>query len=304
MNTPVKPDLAKAAGLMMASALSFALMTIAVRLASKQMPVLETAFWRNLAGFAVAIPFVLRAHRAIPRTQQIGKYLIRCGIGFFSMVAIFWSIANLPLAQAVSISYSSALFVTIAAALFLGEMVRARRWAAVIVGFIGVLVLVRPFSHAFQIGTLVAVLAALLNASVSIQLKQLTKVDDPYTVVFYTYLFWVVLSFLPALHNWVWPSGIIWLYIAALGLFGTGGQLLWTRAMQLGEVSALSPISFLQLPIVTLFGWWLFNENVDTYTVLGAAIILGSNFYIAHREATLARQARSQRPTHDVPPNS
>lgn len=289
---------------MVASAVSFACMTIAVRMVSQSLPVLETAFWRNLAGFFVAIPFVLRVHHKIPRTSQPGKYFIRCGIGILSMYSIFWSIAHLPLAQAVSISYSSALFVTVAAALFLGEVVRIRRWMAVIAGFIGVLILVRPFSHAFEIGTLVAVMAALLNAAVSIQLKQLTKIDDPYTVVFYTYLFWVGMSLWPALPDWQWPSGITWLQIAALGLFGTGGQLLWTRAMQLGEVSALSPISFLQLPIVTLFGWMLFAEKVDGYTLLGAAIILGANAYIAHREATLARQARSAKPTQTVAPGS
>ena len=302
MNDAPKPDLSKAAGLMVASAMCFALMTIAVRLVSQSLPVLETAFWRNLAGFLVAIPFVLRVHRQVPRTSQLGKYFIRCAVGILSMYCIFWSIAHLPLAQAVSISYSSALFITIAAALFLGEVVRIRRWMAVIAGFIGVLILVRPFSHAFEIGALVAVMAALLNAAVSIQLKQLTKIDDPYTVVFYTYLFWVGMSLWPALPEWQWPSGVTWLQIAALGLFGTGGQLLWTRTMQLGEVSALSPISFLQLPLVTLFGWMWFAEQVDGYTLLGAAIILGANAYIAHREATLARQARSDKPSQSVTP--
>ena len=302
MNTPVKSDTARAASLMVLSTLSFALMTICVRLASQTLPVMETAFWRNLAGFLVVLPFVWNAHGRIPRTSQFGKYIIRCVIGLASMFCIFWSVANLPLAQAISISYSSALFATVAAALFLGEAVRVRRWSAVIAGFIGVLILVRPFSHTFEIGTLVAVLAALLSAAVSIQIKQLTKIDDPYTVVFWTYLLWVFMSFVPAAMDWHWPSGITWLWIALLGLFGTGGQLLWTKAMQLGEVSALSPISFLQLPIVTLLGWLWFNEHVDGYTLLGAAIILGSNFYIAHRESRLARESRSEKPTQNVPP--
>ncbi len=110
-------------------------------------------------------------------------------------------------------------------------------------------------------------------------------------MVFYTYAFWVPMSLLPALFVWRWPHGIDWLWLLATGLFGTLGQLLWTHALRLGEVSALTPISFTQLPLVALFGWWLFDETPDGGTVLGALVILGANAYIAHREAVLARRA-------------
>lgn len=132
---------------------------------------------------------------------------------------------------------------------------------------------------------LIAVLAAVLNALVAIQIKQLTRVDSPDTVVFYTYVFWVPLSLIPALFVWVWPSGIAWLWLVATGVMGTLGQLLWTRALKLGEVSALTPISFTQLPLVVVMGWLLFGETLDRWTVIGALIILGANAYIAHREA-------------------
>ena len=291
----------KAALLMVLATVSFSIMTIAVRYASMSMPTFEVAFWRNLAGFAVCVPFVLKKHNGIPRTNQPGKYLLRCSIGIASMYAIFWSISHLPLSQAIAITYSSALFATVAAALFLGEVVRFRRWSAVVAGFVGVLILVRPFSHAFDPGILVAVLAAIFSEDVAVQLKQLTRVDDAYTVVFYTYLFWVFLSIGPALIDWKWPQGSAWLWIVALGLFGTGGQMLWTKAMELGEVSALSPISFVQLPLVTLYGWLWFRENVDVFTIIGAAIILGANFYIAHRETRLAKEKRSSKPTATLP---
>ena len=112
-------------------------------------------------------------------------------------------------------------------------------------------------------------------------------------MVLYTYVFWVPLSLVPALFVWVWPTGIAWLWLLATGVLGTIGQLLWTRALRLGEVSALTPISFLQLPLVTLFGWLLFNESVDRWTLIGASIILAANAYIAHREAVLSRRAAS-----------
>jgi drug/metabolite transporter (DMT)-like permease len=236
------------------------------------------------------------------RTSQLPRYFLRSVIGLGSMLCGFWALGHLPLTQAVSLSYSTPLFVTIAAVLWLGETVRMRRWGAVIVGFIGVLVIVRPGSTDFTPGTLIAVLAAVLSALVAIQIKQLTRIDGADTVVFYTYVFWVPLSLVPALLVWVWPCGIAWLWLAAPGLLGTRGQLLWTRALRLGEVSALTPISFMQLPLVALFGWWLFDESLDRWTIIGVGIILGANAYIAHREALLARRAATQSPTAAAKP--
>lgn len=155
------------------------------------------------------------------------------------------------------------------------------------------LVIVRPGTAGFTAGSLVAVAAAVLSSLVAIQIKQLTRVDSADTVVLYTYVFWVPLSLVPALFVWVWPSGMAWLWLLATGVLGTVGQLLWTRALRLGEVSALTPISFLQLPLVTLCGWLLFNETVDRWTIIGAGIILAANAYIAHREAVLSRRAAS-----------
>ena len=194
------------------------------------------------------------------------------------------------------------MFVTILAALMLGEHVRGRRWAAVAVGFIGVLVIVRPGSTEFTAGTLVALLAAVLSAIVAIQIKQLSRADAANTIVLYTYLFWVPISFVPALFVWEWPQGIVWLWVIGAGLFGTGGQVLWTHALQLGEVSALTPISFVQLPLVAVVGWIWFDERVDVWTWVGAGIILAANAYIAHREAVLLRKHATNAPLEAAKP--
>jgi len=285
----------RAALLMFGSAMAFGLMAVAIRLATRHVPTQEVAFFRNSFGLLALLPLLLRPGHAPLRTRQLPRYLLRSLIGLASMLCGFWALGHLPLSLAISLSYSTPLFVTIAAVLWLGEKVRIRRWAAVIAGFIGVLVIVRPGSHAFEAGTLIALLAAVLSALVAIQIKQLTRIDGADTVVFYTYVFWVPLSLIPALFVWVWPSGIAWLWLAATGVLGTVGQLLWTRALKLGEVSALTPISFTQLPLVVMMGWLLFGETLDRWTVLGATIILAANAYIAHREAVLARR----RPTSD-----
>lgn len=279
---------------MLGSTMAFGLMAIAIRFASAHVPTQEVAFFRNAFGLVALLPFLLRSGRSVFRTQQLPRYLLRSVIGLCSMLCAFWAIGHLPISQAISLSYSTPLFVTIAAVLFLGEKVRVRRWAAVVIGFIGVLIIVRPGAASFSPGMLIAVLAAVLSSLVAIQMKQLTRVDGADTVVFYTYAFWVPLSLVPALFTWVWPNGIGWAWLVATGVLGTIGQLLWTRALRLGEVSALTPISFMQLPLVSLLGWLLFNETLDRWTVIGAGTILAANAYIAHREAVLARRAASQ----------
>lgn len=287
---------------MFGSAMAFGLMAIAIRYATRYVPTQEVAFFRNAFGLLTLLPMLLRPGHGSLRTQQLPRYFLRSAIGLASMLCGFWAIGHLPLSQAISLSYSTPLFLTIAAVLWLGEKVRIRRWAAVIAGFIGVLVIVRPGSHGFEAASLIAVLAALFSALVAIQIKQLTRIDGPDTVVFYTYVFWVPLSLLPALFVWVWPAGIAWLWLLLTGVMGTAGQLLWTRALKLGEVSALTPISFTQLPLVVVMGWLLFGETLDRWTVLGALIILGSNAYIAHREAVLARKSATQQPTAAAKP--
>ena len=280
----------QAALLMLGSTLFFAIMVVTIRLASAQLHAFEVAFFRSFFGLLAALP-LLRLHGpGLLRTRQLPRYVVRCVLGTASMACGFWAIANLPLAHAVSLSYSSPIFVTIAAALWLGEQVRARRWTAVAAGFIGVLVIVRPGTEGFSWGSLVAVAAAVISAVVAIQIKQLTRTEPADRVVLWTTILWVPMSLPAALAVWQWPTGITWLWVVAAGVLGTGGHMLWTRALKLGDVSALSPISFLQLPAVALLGWLLFSESLDAWTIAGAAIILGANGYIAHREARLARQ--------------
>ena len=282
----------RAALLMLLSTVLFALMVLAIRLASEQVHAFEVAFFRSFFGMLAALP-LLRLHGiGLLRTTQLPRYVLRCVLGTLAMLCGFWAIANLPLAHAVSLSYSSPLFVTIAAAVWLGEQVRARRWSAVVAGFVGVMVIVRPGTDGFSWGSMVAVTGAVISAVVAIQIKQLTRIEPADRIVIWTTILWVPMSLPAALLVWEWPAGITWLWLVGAGVLGTAGHMFWTRALNLGDVSALSPISFLQLPIVALLGWLLFAEALDAWTITGAAIILAANGYIAHREATIARRKR------------
>ena len=287
---------------MFGSTLFFGTMAVTIRLASETLHTFEIAFFRNFFGMVAALPLLLKHGPGLLRTTQLPRYFIRCAIGVLSMFCGFWAIGNLPLAHAVALSYSTPLFVTIAAVWFLREQVRARRWSAVVLGFIGVLVIVRPGTDGFTAGSLVALSAAVLSGIVAIQIKQLSYTEPADRIVLWTTLLWVPMSLGPALFVWEWPHGIAWLWVVAAGFLGTGGHMLWTRALKLGDVSALTPISFMQLPLVAVLGYLLFDENLDRWTVLGAGIVFAANAYIAHREAQLSRRASTTAPVEAAKP--
>lgn len=300
---PAPPStIMRAALLMLASTLFFGLMAVSIRLASATLHAFEIAFFRNVFGVVAALPLLLHHGPGLLRTTQLRRYVIRCVIGVVSMLCGFWAIAHLPLAQAISLSYSTPLFVTVLAVWLLGEQVRARRWAAVLAGFVGVLIIVRPGTAGFTATSLVALTAAVMSGIVAIQIKQLSATEPADRIVLWTTMLWVPMSLLPALAVWQWPHGITWLWIAAAGGLGTGGHMLWTRALKLGEVSALTPISFMQLPVVAVAGYFLFDEPLDRWTLTGALVIFGANAYIAHREAGLARHAATSAPTAGAKP--
>lgn len=282
---------ARAVLLMVFSTVLFGLMAVVIRLASETQHPFEIAFFRNLFGLLFTLPLLFKHGPGLLKTSKLPLYLLRCAIGTVGMMAGFWAIVHLPLAQAVAISYSTPLFVTIGAVWVLGETVRARRWAAVLIGFIGVIILLRPDADTFTGASLVALLAAVMSASVAISIKFLTRTESPDAIVVFTTALWVPMSLVPASLFWQTPSGITWLWLVLAGLFGTVAHMCWTRALQLGDASILTPISFMQVLVVGVFGWWLFGESVDRYTLIGALIIFGSNLYLAHREITRAKPA-------------
>ena len=277
--------------LMVASAVMFSFMAIVIRYASAQLHPFEIAFFRNAFGLLFALPLLLRGGPSLLRTDKWLYYLVRCAIGMVAMLCGFWAIVNLPLAQAIALSYSTPLFVTIGAVLVLGEIVRMRRWSAVIAGFIGVLVIVRPGADAFQAASLVPLLGAAAAGMVAISIKFLSRTERPDAIVLITALLWVPLSLLPALFVWEWPNAESWAWVAMAGFFGTAGHMCWTRGLKLGDASALTPISFVQLPIVAVLAWLLFGEGIDRYTLVGSAIIFAAIIYIAHRESKVRRPA-------------
>jgi len=273
------------------SAVLFGTMAITIRYASAQLHPFEIAFFRSLFGALFTLPLALRHGAQVWRTPVLGFYVVRCAVGIASMTAGFWAMVHLPLAQAVSLYYATPLFVTIGAVLVLGEVVRVRRWTAVLIGFVGVLIIVRPGTSGFSAASLIAIGAAALSGGVTISIKYLARSEPADRIVLLTQLLWVPLSLPLALFVWQWPQPHIWMWAILSGLLGTSAHMCWTRALQRADASVIAPIGFVQLPVVSVLAYLCFDEKLDSGTAIGSAVIFAANVYIAQREARLARRA-------------
>jgi len=286
---------------MTAASFLFAVMNGAIRLLGdgwgnaleggigERMHPFQIAFFRNLFALAFMLPWLMHHGRVALHTQRLHMHFWRAGVGLIAMLTWFSAIAYLPLAEAVALNFTAPLFATAGAALVLGEVVRARRWTATIVGFIGMLIILRPgFTEFTPVMTLPVIAACFMACSVLI-VKSLSRTEEPAAVVLYMNLLLTPLSLVPALFVWRWPT----LTELALGIFiGFCAALAhnaFTRAFKLADASAILPFDYARLPFVALIGYFLFAERPDIWTWVGAAVIAGAAIYIARRESQVAR---------------
>ncbi len=260
----------------------------------------EIAFFRCAFGFATVALVVLWQERAWPRTEAVKPLALSGLCHFIAMVCFFTGVTLVPLNESAALTFASPLFGTIGAALFLGETVRARRWAAIVVGFIGVLIVLRPGAVPFSLGAGLVLFSTMSFAGVTVLVKKMSGTERTATVVFYQSLI-VMLATLP-LAVWVWttPTVLNFVALAALGILSTLGWLCFTRAFALADASAILPLEFTRLPFVALLAYIVLGEVPDTWVWLGAAVIFGSTLYIAHREHASHRRDQIQRRTEDI----
>lgn len=286
----VSPALAGAL-YMTAASLGFSVMNILIREVSAELEAAQIAFFRNLFAAAVMLPWLLYSGvgKALA-TKSIKLHLLRAGVGLTAMLCWFYSISLLPLAQAVALNFTVPLFATIGAALILHEVVRARRWSATLVGFLGVLIILRPGTAEISLATGLPVLAALFMAASVMVVKTLSARDAPATIVLWMNLLLTPLSLIPALFVWRWPSLEVLAMTAAIGGVAVLAHIALTRAYARADASAVLPFDYMRLPFIALFAFVLYGEIPDLWTWIGAAVIAASTVYIAHREAKVARE--------------
>ncbi len=256
-------------------------------LAKAGMDPLQIIFFRNAFCLLFLMPLLVMRGPSIAKSGQIGLYTVRVGLAFISMMAWFYSLSLIPLAELTAISFLGPLFGTLFAALFLGEIVRGRRWTALLFGFIGAMIMLRPGGTSFGLGQSLALFSALSAGIVGPLLKQMTAVDDADKIVFISTLLMTPFSLLPALFVWQWPTLELWPILAAMGVCAILGHISLMRGFASTDASLVFTFEFSRLPFAVLAGYLVFAETIDAWTILGALVIFASAVYITRRESQL-----------------
>jgi drug/metabolite transporter (DMT)-like permease len=292
LTTPRFAPITRAALWILLSGVCSVMMNVLIRVAAQAMHPFEVAFFRCLFGLVLLLPWIVKGPPNLWRSRNSGFYLLRAGVGLVSMVTWFYGITVVPLATATAVNFTAPLFATLAAALVLHEDVRLRRWSAVALGFIGVLVIMRPGSDRLDVNLLILLLSAATGAMNNITVKFLARSEPPSRIVAMFMIYLTPLSLIPALLVWQWPDLSTFGALVGLGCLGTIAHLSVARALAAADASACAPFEFARLPFAALIGFLWFGEVTDIWTWLGAAIIAGSSVYVAYREARLAKLAR------------
>lgn len=272
---------------MLVACCAFASLWVLIRLASRDLHPFAVVVWRNGIGLLWLAPMLL-ANPGLLDRRRLPAHLRRATSGIVATFATFYAVANAPLATALAINYTAPLFATVGAVMFLGERIRWRRIAALAVGFVGMLIVLRPGMSALTPGVLAAVISALATAFSLVAIKALTGTDDARAVAAWSFVLTLPPSILVAAPFWSWPSGDTWLVLVALGGGAALGQIALAQAFRHAEASAVMPFDFVRFGLITLAGIFVFGEPFDTLTLIGGAIILGASIYLAVRERARA----------------
>ncbi len=287
------PPALRAALLMALSAVVSALQNLLIRVAGDAgIPSLQIAFFRSSFGFLAIAALALAMARRIPATSALRKLGASSLFHLVAMLCFFHGVTLMPLAESSALTFTAPLFGTLAAAFFLGERVHARRWIAILVGFAGVLIVLRPGAVPVGPGPALVLFSTVAFAGVTVLVKRMTATEPTIAVVFYQSLFMTGLTLPAALTVWTTPDAAILACLAAMGVLSTLGWLAFTRAFALADASALLPLEFVRLPCVAVLGYLAFGEVPDLWVWVGAVVIFVASLSIAHRETEAARLQR------------
>lgn len=291
---PLQTDLLRGVAYMLGAAALFSVMNALVKLLSADFSTPQIIWARNIGHLLFAAVlftprFGLRLYVSSQPRIQIARSLLQ----LCSTTCYFTAIAFIPLTEAASISFTAPLIVTALSVPLLGEAVGWRRWAAVAVGFVGALIVIRPGSGLMHWAVLLCIVSALCYALYQILTRRAASFDRPETTVLYSAVVGTLVMSAVTPFNWSWPadwaSGTM---LASLGAFGGLGHYFVAKAFRFGPAALISPFNYAQLLGAAGFGYLMFDHLPDRWTWLGAAVIVASGLYIAEREARRSRQSR------------
>ena len=267
------------AGAWMAGWLSAMLvMAIAGREATRELDVLQLMEMRSILGLAMLYPLIyLGGGFAGLKTARPWHHIWRNVAHYGAQFAWFLALTLIPIAQVISIEFTMPIWTAILAVAFLGERMGLWKNLAVVLGVIGVVLIVRPGTNEIVPGQLIALAAAVGFAISVTMVKSLTRTDSVVTILFWMLVIQSAIGLVPALAVWQWPSIYVWGWILVIAFLGTYSHYCLTRAMLHADATIVVPMDFLRVPLAALAGWLIYGERLDTFTILGAALILSGN---------------------------
>ena len=274
---------------MTAAAIAFTVMTTLIRETAKSVHPFEIAFFRALVNFVLMIPFALRAGATGLKTNNHKAFALRGVCGLVFLMSYFSGAALIPVAESQALSFTSPLWGSLLAVLFLSERVTRTRAFALTAGFVGVLIILRPGLVQVSAGALLVLTGALAAAASNTIVKFTTRTDHPDAVVFYQMVYVTPLIFVPALWEWIWPTLEQLLLMFGVGFFATLNQRFLSRAYAAADATAVLPFEFTRLPFAAVIGYLAFRELPDIWAWIGGAAIFGASLYMVQREARAAR---------------
>jgi drug/metabolite transporter (DMT)-like permease len=254
------------------------IVAIAGRETTRELNVFQIMEVRSTLGLLMLYPLVrLNGGFAAMRTSRPLQHIGRNLIHYAAQLGWFFALTLIPLGQVVSIEFTMPIWTAILAASFLGERLTFGKIAAVVLGVIGVIVIVRPATGEINPGQLIA-LGAAVGFGISVaMMKSLTRTEKTLAIIFWMLVIQSVAGFLPSLYVWTWPTAYAWGWLVVIAFCGTFSHYCMASAMLYADATVVLPMDFLRVPLTAAAGWLIYSERLDTLTVLGAALILTGN---------------------------
>lgn len=285
--------IAAGVGWMILTTIFFVCVTGVVRYLGSDIPAAQAAFIRYLIGCFLVLHTLLPLLRTRPSMPALGLFAVRGFVHGFAVILWFYAMARIPIAEVTAIGYTAPIFVTLGAWLFFRETLHARRIAAVAIGLLGALIILRPGFQTVEMGALAQLLAAPLFAASFLMAKRLTALASPGAIVGMLSIFCTLTLLPPALIEWRDPSWTEIGWLALTAVFATAGHYTLTRAIHAAPLTVTQPLGFLQLVWAALLGMLVFGEPLDPFVFLGGGIIVAAATFISHREMKAQRRART-----------
>jgi drug/metabolite transporter (DMT)-like permease len=266
------------------------LMLSFLKIAQEDVNVYVAGFFRFFLGLVIILPYIIKNKDAVLKTTHLKKHILRAILGLPAMLLYFSALVLLPIEKLTAISFVVPLIVTILAVFFLGEKIYIYRTLALILGFSGMLVIIRPGFVEISIGVYMVLFSALLWSINIIITKKISKDDSAITILAYQSIFMSLLSFFIVLFFWEMPSLKTFIYLILAAMCGTVLHLALNHAFKLVDVSMTQPYSFLNLVFASIIGYFVFDEIPDLYTWVGALIIFIGVLIISYREMKLDKE--------------